>query len=131
MITEDYLMRMLLAFFQALMEAQSRTLNNKDYVGSAELLENLVGEASNLGPEMFLSLAPESAASLLQTTGCDPQVTEFMARSLMQAAEYREKSGDEATSQLRRDQAKAIAAAYGHDLSVSMEEWMHEHDFSE
>lgn len=130
MITQDYLMRMLHAFFQALMEAKSRALDEKDMVGAAELLENLVGETSSLGADMFLSLAPESMATILQTTGNDPKVTEFMARSLMQAAEYREKSGDSLTAQLRRDQARAIADAYGHDLTVTMEEWLATHDYS-
>ena len=131
MITEDYLMRMLLAFFKALVEANSRALNQKDMVGAAEMLENLVGESSSLGADMFLKLAPESVATILQTTGNDPQVTEFMARSLMQAAEYREKAGDHDTAELRKAQAKAIAEAYGHDLTVSMEEWMQQHDYSE
>lgn len=130
MITQDYLMRMLIAFFQALMEAKSRAIDEKDMVGAAELLENLVGESSSIGADMFLSLAPESMATILQTTGNDPKVTEFMARSLMQAAEYREKSGDVATAQLRRDQARAIADAYGHDLTVTMEEWLENHDYS-
>ena len=130
MITEDYLMRMLLAFFKALVDAQSRALNEKDMIGAAEMLENLVGESSSLGPDMFLKLAPESMATILQTTGNDPQVTEFMARSLMQAAEYRDKAGDVETANLRREQARAIAEAYGHDLTVSMEQWMQEHDYS-
>ena len=130
MITEDYLMRQLLVFFQALVDAKSRSLNQKDYLGSAEMLENLVGETSSLGSDVFLRLAPESIGTLLQTTGSDPQVTEFMARSLMQAAEYREKAGDVETANLRREQARAIANAYGHDLTIEMEQWMQEHDFS-
>lgn len=130
MITEDYLMRQLLVFFKALMDARSRALNEKDFIGSAETLENLVGETSSLGADVFLRLAPESIASILQTTGNDPQVTEFMARSLMQAAEYREKAGDVEVANLRREQARAIAEAYGHDLTIPMEEWLNEHDYS-
>ena len=130
MITEDYLMRQLLVFFRALMDARSRALNEKDFIGSAETLENLVGETSSLGADVFLRLAPESIASILQTTGNDPQVTEFMARSLMQAAEYREKAGDVEVANLRREQARAIAEAYGHDLTIPMEEWLNEHDYS-
>ena len=130
MITEDYLMRMLLAFFKALADARSRALNEKDLVGAAEMLEDVIGESSGLGADMFLRLAPESIATILQSTGTDPEVTEFMARSLMQAAEYREKSGDAETANLRREQAHAIAGAYGHDLTVAMEEWLSEHDYS-
>lgn len=130
MITEDYLMRMLLSFFKALVDAQNRVLNQKDLIGAAESLENLVGEASSLEANMFLKLAPDSIATILQTTGNDPKVTEFMARSLMQVAEYREKAGDVDTANLRREQARAIAEAYGHDLTIPMEEWMQEHDYS-
>ena len=131
MITEDYLMRMLLNFFKALVDAKSRALNEKDMIGAAEMLENVVGESSSLGADLFLRMAPESIATMLQTTENDPRVTEFMARSLMQAAEYREKGGDAETAALRRNQARAIAEAYGHDLTVPMEEWLSEHDYSQ
>ena len=124
-------MRMLLNFFKALMDARSRALNEKDMLGAAEVLENIVGEASSLGAEMFCNLAPESMATILQTTGTDPDVTEYMARSLMQAAECRDKGGDAETAQLRRQQASAIAEAYGHDLTIPMEEWLSQHNYSE
>ena len=131
MITQDYLMRMLLNFFKALVDAKSRALNEKDMIGAAEMLENVVGESSSLGVDLFLRMAPESIATMLQTTENDPRVTEFMARSLMQAAEYREKGGDAETATLRRQQARAIAEAYGHDLAIPMEEWLSEHDYSQ
>ncbi len=130
MITEDYLMRMLLAFFKALVDARSRALNEKDLVGAAEMLEDVIGESSGLGADMFLRLSPESIATILQSTGTDPEVTEFMARSLMQAAEYREMSGGAETANLTLELSHAIADAYGHDLTVAMEEWLSEHDYS-
>ena len=43
MITEDYLMRMLLAFFKALVDARARALNEKDLVGAAEMLDDVIG----------------------------------------------------------------------------------------
>lgn len=124
MITEDYLMRMLLAFFQAIMNARSRAVNDKDKLGAAEMLENAVGEASELDTGTLLSMSPESIANILSVTGCDANVTEFMARSLMQAAEYRREAGDVETANLREDQARAIASAYGHDLTISIDEFM-------
>lgn len=124
MITEDYLMRMLLAFFQAIMNARSRSVNEKDKLGAAEMLENAVGEASEIDTATLLSMSPESISSILQVTGCDPFVTEFMAHSLMQAATYRREGGDSQTADLREAQARAIADAYGHNMTISMDEFL-------
>ncbi len=130
MITQDYLMRMLIVFFQALMRARSRALNDKDMEGAAEMLEKTVGDAANMDANTLLSLAPESLAGILGATGVDPKLTEFMARSLMQAAEYRDKAGQGEIAQLRREQAKAVAAAYGHDLTIDIEDFLQKYDFS-
>lgn len=117
-------MRMLLAFFQAIMNAKSRAVNDKDKLGAAEMLENAVGEASELDTATLLSMAPDSIASILSVTGCDASVTEFMVRSLMQAATYRREAGDEDIANLREAQARAIADAYGHDLTISIDEFL-------
>lgn len=131
MITQDYLMRMLLVFFQALMRARSRALNNKDMQGAADMLEQTVGDAANMDASTLLSLSPDSLSGILGATGTDPKLTEFMARSLMQAAEYREKAGQSEVAELRRQQARAIADAYGHDLTIAMEDFLQKYDFSE
>ena len=42
-----------------------------------------LGDATDLDGEALLSLAPESLASVLQVSGVDPHLTEYIARSLM------------------------------------------------
>ena len=128
MLHEDYLMRQLLAFFQALVNSSTNVLTNKDLIGEAESLENLVGEASGLGADMLLKLAPESVATILRSTGTDPQVTEFMAHSLLQAAKYRNSAGDEKLGEIREKQAHAIAHEFGFDLEVSLDDFLEEHN---
>lgn len=115
MITEDYLMRLILQFFKALVESQLD--EDRDPQEEADKLDNLVGEASGLDTQTFLSLSPESIALILQSTGTDPEAVEFMARSLQQSAHLR----TDGLSDLRNAQASALAAAYGFDLSEPLE----------
>lgn len=129
MITEDYLMRMLLVFFEALMNAKSRALNEDDKIGAADLLDKVVSDAAQMDAATFLSLSPDSIAQILQATGTDPQVSEFMVRSLMQSADYRDQAGQHDIAALRKEQAKAIAKAYGCDMSVSIEDFLSKYDF--
>lgn len=118
MITEDYLMRMLLAFFKALVDSQIE--KEKDPQDEAEKLDTLVGEASGLDTQTFLSLAPESIALILQSTGTDPEACEFIARSLQQSGKLR----TDGLGNLRDAQAQAIADAYGLDISTPLDEFL-------
>ena len=124
MLHEDYLMRQLLAFFQALANSRSNALTKKDMIGQAETLESLVGETSGLGSDMLLKLSPESISTILRSTGVDPQITEFMAHSLLQAGKYRQATGDEEVGKLREQQAIAISKEFGFDLDVNLEDFL-------
>lgn len=128
MLHEDYLMRQLLAFFQALVNSKANVLSKKDMIAEAENLENLVGETSGLGAEMLLKLTPDSIATILRSTGCDPQVTEFMAHSLLQVSKYRSAGGDKKLGEIREKQARAIAKEYGFDLDVDLDEFLESHN---
>ena len=64
----------------------------------------------------LLSLAPESMAAILQVSGTDPRVTEYVARSLMLASAYLREAGEDAVADLRLGQARALADAYGLEL---------------
>lgn len=117
MLTQDYLVRMLVDFAAGIMRSMQRRTEKRDPQGAAEMLEGAIGQSVDLDGDMLLSLAPDSIASILQVSGTDPAVTEYVARSLMLAASYRAEEGNTAMARLRADQARAIAAAYGHDLS--------------
>lgn len=117
MITQDYLVRMLADFAAAIMRSMMRATEQRDPRGSAVLLDAAVGKAVDMDGDVLLSLSPETISTVMQATGTDPNVTEFMARSLLLAASYYSDAGEQALCDLRRAQANAIARAYGHDLS--------------
>lgn len=108
---------MLVDFAAGIMRAIERQANLPDPKGSAEALEAAVGTAVDIDGDTLLALAPESMASVLQVSGTDPAATEYIARSLMLAAAYRADAGNTELAELRAGQARAVAAAYGHDLS--------------
>ncbi|WP_165252564.1 hypothetical protein [Adlercreutzia sp. ZJ304] len=132
MLTQDYLVRMLVDFAAGIMRAMQRRTEDRDPKGAAEMLETAIGESVDMDGDMLLSLAPESIASIMQISGTDPAITEYVARSLMLAASYREDAGETDMAKLRADQARAIAAAYGHDISdMTSAEDIPEADFAD
>ncbi len=116
MLTQDYLVRLLVDFAAGIMRSIQRQTEDRDSQGAAELLETAIGQSVDMDGDTLLALAPESIATILQVSGTDPAITEYVARSLMLASTYRADAGDAETAQLRADQARAIAAAYGHDI---------------
>ena len=54
---------------------------------------------------------------IMQVMGTDPGVSEYVARSILLASAYQAEAGNAELATLRRDQARAIAEAYGHDIS--------------
>ena len=117
MFEQDYLMRILVEFLEAMRRSMERAEGLHDMEGAAQSLEDAVGSAVDLDKNVLLSLAPESIATVLEVSGTDPKVTEYVARSLLLAASYHGEAGHTELSQLRVAQALAIAEAYGHDLS--------------
>ena len=114
MFEQDYLMKLLLAFYQAMFKSLRRVMDeDEDPKEAADTLDEVIGNAVGLDGASLLSLAPESIAGVLQVSGTDPRVTEFIARSLLLSSEYLAQAGQTALASLRAEQARAIAAAYG------------------
>ena len=120
MIEQDYLVRMLAQFATAIRRSMERAQGERDPQGAADMLEAAVGEATDFDGATLLALSPDSIANILQVSGTDPRVTEYMVRSLMLASRYRAEAGDAQAADLREAQARAIAEAYGHDVGVAM-----------
>lgn len=118
MFEQDYLMRMIFQLTNALRRSMERAGGEEDPEGAARLLDMALGEATELDGEALLSLAPESLAGILQVSGVDPHVTEYLARSLWLSARYYGDAGNEALAELRAQQAEAVAAAFGHELTA-------------
>ncbi len=116
MFENDYLMKLLVNFAAAIRRAMVQENNRRPPLETARMLDLAVGDAVDLDPETLLTLSPESAAGLLQLSDVDPQVTEYVSRSLLLASSCYKESGDDFNAALRAGQAHAIAEAYGHDL---------------
>lgn len=117
MFERDYILRLIAELGAAMRRSMERTAElDRTPDDSAKLLEAAIGNATDFDGVTLLSLAPESIAQILQVSGADPRVTEYMARSLLLCARYYEEDGNIALADLRAQQARAIAVAYGHDL---------------
>ena len=111
MFQQDYLMRLIWQFVEAL----RRSREKQDPKQAAESVEDAIAEALEIDANVVLGLAPESFAGILQVSGTDPNVVEYIVRGLALESHYLSEAGDVQTSQLRFDQACALAGAYGVD----------------
>ncbi|MBC2889051.1 hypothetical protein [Gordonibacter massiliensis (ex Traore et al. 2017)] len=116
MLEQDYLMRILLQFAEILRRSWIRARDDRDPKAAADMLEDAVGEATDIDGGTLLSLAPESMASILQVSGTDPRVIEYVARSLMLVSLYLREAGEDSLADLRLAQARSLGDAYGLDL---------------
>ena len=122
MIEQDYLMRILLQFAEIIRRSWTKANDEHDPKRAADMLEDAVGQATDLDGGVLLSLSPESIASVMQVSGIDPRVTEHIARSLLLASGYLHEAGEHQLAAVRAEQARAIADAYGLELPDSPEE---------
>lgn len=116
MLEQDYLMRIFLQFAEILRRSWFKSRDDRDPKAAADMLEDAVGEATDIDGGTLLSLAPESMAGILQVSGTDPRVIEYVARGLLLASSYLREAGDDALADLRQAQAKALSDAYELDL---------------
>lgn len=120
MFERDYLMKLILGYFKTIVIVIKQ--GEKDPEDAADLLEQAIGEATEIDGEVLLSLAPESIASVLQVSGTDPKVVGYVAHGLLLEAHYLMLACDFARAELREEQARALAAAYGFDLPDDLAE---------
>ncbi|MEG0072775.1 MAG: hypothetical protein RR692_06275 [Raoultibacter sp.] len=125
MFEQDYLMRMFVQFMTAIRRSIQKARNENNPAAAADLLEGAIGNATEIDGGILLSLAPESMAGVIQVSGTDPRVVEYLVRSLLLEAEYLDEANQSAKADLRSRQAEALADAYGLDArttSISPEE---------
>ena len=124
MLEQDYLMRILLQFAEIIRRSWTKAEEERDPLRAADMLEDAVGEAVDMDGAALLSLAPDSVASVVQVSGVDPRVVDYVARSLLPASGYLRDAGERDLADLRERQARALADAYGLDLPDDPEDAM-------
>ena len=116
MFEQDYLMKLLLQFFQAMVRASELKEKKHDPESAADLLEDAISNATDMDGGVLLSLAPESIAQVMKVAGVDPNVTQFIARSLLLESVYLNEAHRNGLAIVRAAQARAIAEEYGFSL---------------
>ena len=116
MFEQDYLMKLLLQFFQAMVRASALRDEKDDPESAADLLEDAIGNATDMDGGVLLSLAPESIAQVMRVSGVDPNVTQFVARSMLLESVYLSEAHNPGLAAVRAAQARAIAEEFGFEL---------------
>ena len=125
MFTQDYLMRMFMQLAAAMKESLLRARGQNDPRTAADMLDEAVSDATEMDGDLLLRMAPESMAAMLQLSQPDPQLMEYVSRSLLLSSQYLREAGDASASALRQEQAYAVARAFGVELgegSISQNE---------
>ncbi len=123
MLQRDYLAKVI----ESVTKRTSETLRDAVVLRSAEGVaetEDALGELMELDPAMFLSLAPDSMVTMMRLGGNGEAVGDFVAYVLNALADASLISGDRDTARLRRDQARAVALAFGVSRDVVPEQYV-------
>ena len=118
MLHQDYLMRLIMNLVVAIRRSLEQAQHDHDPETAAATLEAAIGEATDIDGAVLLSLTPESIASILQVSGTDPGVIEYLSRSMLLASKYHAEAGNADVAALRESQAFALAEAYGINLAL-------------
>ena len=105
MLTQDYLMRMFMQLAAAMKESLLRARGENDPRVAADMLDAAISDATEMDGGLLLCMAPESMAAMLQLSQPDPQLMEYVSRSLLLSSRYSSEAGDSSIAALRREQA--------------------------
>lgn len=92
-----------------------------DAFEAREDFESVVGGVLDMDASCALALSSSSLVTMMQLSSVDETLVVYCAYALMQAADTYE-AADPGMAQLRREQAQALADAYGFDADVSPRE---------
>ena len=120
MFENDYLMRMIMQLIEAIQRSINMAKNNEDPAASAQMLEDAIGAATELDGGVLLALSPDSIAEILGVSGTDPQVAEYVGRTLYLESSYLAQAGARDLALLRAEQALALADAYNFSLDEDL-----------
>ena len=112
MLQQDYLTRLITNLIEALLKSLQKGDKIETPEEASNSLDKAIKQATDIDGDLLLSLDGESMANIMLVSGTDPRLVEYLTRTFMRSAMFYEKSGDVKTAALRRDQGKALAAAY-------------------
>ena len=121
MLQHDYLLEVIQQFVQTISNALQRALEEHDEVAVGQV-ESAVGELLQLDADTAMSLAPESLVTMMMLAGTGDAVSGYVAYALNKLAIAYDGMGKAELAQERREQAQAVADAFGADVNEVPEE---------
>ncbi|MDO5709184.1 MAG: hypothetical protein Q4G41_03615 [Coriobacteriales bacterium] len=123
MLHKDYLVEEITQFVEAVMEGLGLARVSQDPQATLEV-ENAVAGLLDLDPEVALMLTPDSLVTMMLLSGVGDALADYVTYALREVADIYEAQGDVQTADLRREQARVVAASFGCDYDVIPEEFL-------
>lgn len=121
MLHRDYLLEVIQQFVSSISRSLARALLQRDF-DAAEEVETAVADLVQLDPNTAMSLSPASLVTMMTLSGTGDSVAGYAAYALNRLGDAYEEMGQSELATMRREQAVAIADAFGADLNEIPEE---------
>ena len=122
MLQRDYVLAQINLFVQTVLEPLRLALEELD-LDSVHTVEQAVGKLIDLDADTALALAPDSLVTMMQLSGIGDSVAGYASYALARIADSYERMGKKQAAEVRRDQARKVAVAFGWNLSDIPEEF--------
>ena len=121
MLHRDYLLEVIEQFVSTVSRALASALLERNF-DAADEVEEAVADLMQLDRDTAMSLAPESLVTMMMLSGTGDAVAGYAAYALNRLGDVYDAAGDSELAQMRREQAEAVASAFGADLDQIPEE---------
>ena len=122
MLQRDYVLAQINLFVQTVLEPLRLALEELD-LDSVHTVEQAIGKLIDLDADTALALSPDSLVTMMQLSGIGDSVAGYASYALARIADSYERMGKKQTAEVRRDQARKVAVAFGWNLSDIPEEF--------
>lgn len=116
MLQRDFIVELIREFVGIVTGNLRAALEDKD-LHAAKEVELAIAQLLDLDSETALRLAPQSLVTMMELSGTGDGEASYVAYALNRLADAYERAGKKQTGELRREQARAVAVAFGWNLS--------------
>ena len=122
MLQRDYVLAQINLFVQTVLEPLRLALEELD-LDSVHTVEQAVGKLIDIDADTALALSTDSLVTMMKLSGICDSVAGYASYALARIAASYERMGKKQTAEVRRDQARKVAVAFGWNLSDIPEEF--------
>ena len=112
MFEHDYLGRMIKDFIDGILRNLQLVREKENPLEAAHNIEQLLENCTDIDGSILLSLEPISLVNMLEVSNADPKLCVYIAHSLKMESILLKKAEKTELSELRMEQAKAVAKTY-------------------